>query len=423
MIKNLDERYYRVVVVHEKVHDIAVRLIDFGNSLLVPRRQIFAPIASLTHFWQPPFGIRGAAPELLPSRADLAHTLIGSTVRVLIGPLLTDGIYTVQLVDCPANKKVLDGLRAKLNESIPEGIFFFKVDFRIYFLNIRFFISISVQQAAASVDDKHIPDTTAPKSISPSSLESFEASGSQKVVPVLTDASAPVVESTLSSNGLQASNGKRSPTPKQELPRYQHPNAVNGGAGRAKEANWRNGNGAMSEVIREPRGPPTPGDGTRQQGFQRGALADTDGQERSKLQLAAPPIRKSPQEPTIPTALIRKSPQELATPSLLPGDRGLIAPPPSPAITSSPSAFVSLSSLPVVRAPKPQPPLPQKHLKYLPQPLLDNSTQKLEVVTVINPSDFYCILSDAFEPLDAMMAKLTDAYSSKNSIFFFFLIT
>ena len=294
------------------------------------------------------------------------------------------------------------------------------VGFKSYFLIITYYY-ISVGQSAAQVDDtnKLIPDKTTTTSNSP--LESVVPI---QDVPVAPRASAPVVKSTASDQVHQAINGKsRSPT-KQELPRYQHPNAVNGGVGRAKEGNWRNSNGTMSEVIREPRGPPTPVDGARQQGFQRGASADTDGQERSTLQLAAPLIRKSPQEPNIPSSPIKKSPPELVTLQVpLQVDRGLIAPPPSPAVASSSSVFVSLPSLAAVRAPKPQPPLPQKHLTFLPQPPLDNLSRTVDVLAAKNPGDFYCTLCDAFDPMTAMMEKLTDAYSSKNANILFYLLS
>ena len=93
-----------------------MRLIDFGNALVIPKCKIFAAIASLTHYWQQPFGIRFVAPELLPCRADHSVMFIDATVQIRIGPLLADGIYTVQLVDNATNNNLVGRWRSQMKE-------------------------------------------------------------------------------------------------------------------------------------------------------------------------------------------------------------------------------------------------------------------------------------------------------------------
>ena len=48
---------------------------------------------------------------------------------------------------------------------------------------------------------------------------------------------------------------------------------------------------------------------------------------------------------------------------------------------------------------------------YPPQAVLANVTKGVEVVYVDNPMDFYCQLTEAIEPLDALMAQLSNEYA------------
>ena len=50
-------------------------------------------------------------------------------------------------------------------------------------------------------------------------------------------------------------------------------------------------------------------------------------------------------------------------------------------------------------------------LAYPPQAVLANVTKGVEVVYVDNPMDFYCQLTEAIEPLDTMMARLSKEYA------------
>jgi hypothetical protein len=50
-------------------------------------------------------------------------------------------------------------------------------------------------------------------------------------------------------------------------------------------------------------------------------------------------------------------------------------------------------------------------LAYPPQPVLANVTKGVEVVYVDNPMDFYCQLTEAIDPLDTMMAQLSQEYA------------
>ena len=110
-----DGLFYRVHVTQELPNsDVEVTFIDYGNSEIVPRNEIFAPIAELKSFLQQPFGIRCSSPDLFSSRPEISKALIGKTIRVEIGPMITDDIYTVYLADNKDKKDVLETLlRAK----------------------------------------------------------------------------------------------------------------------------------------------------------------------------------------------------------------------------------------------------------------------------------------------------------------------
>ena len=110
-----DGLFYRVHVTQELPNsDVEVTFIDYGNSEIVPRTEIFAPIAELKSFLQQPFGIRCSSPDLYSSRPEISKALIGKTIRVEVGPMITDDIYTVYLADNKDKKDVLETLlRAK----------------------------------------------------------------------------------------------------------------------------------------------------------------------------------------------------------------------------------------------------------------------------------------------------------------------
>ena len=204
-------------------------------------------------------------------------------------------------------------------------------------------------------------------------------------------------------------------SPKAELPRYVHPNAnANGGTSRSNEPNWRSGNGQLSEVIREPRGPPTPVNGTPQ-GFQRGAPTElVRQQERSKQQ--PPPlatsILKILQEPVAPppTPTIQGSQEQFFTPnaSLVSAISPLASAVSSPAVVSFQPVVVQ--PIPVPLSPQP----PQKELKYPTQTALDNSIQTVAVAYSSNQSELYCQLVEFFDPLDNMMEKMSVVYAGNN---------
>lgn len=52
-------------------------------------------------------------------------------------------------------------------------------------------------------------------------------------------------------------------------------------------------------------------------------------------------------------------------------------------------------------------------LFYPAQPRLEGAVKELEVVFVENPNSFYCQLTEATPPLDALMTDLDTAYSGK----------
>ena len=112
MVKWSDESFYRVFISKEFAHNIEVTFVDYGNTITVPRNQIFAPIAGLKQLVQQPFGIRCSSPDLLLSRPELvSKIMIGKTLRVTIGPLIPDHIYTVYLAKGELEKDILKSLK------------------------------------------------------------------------------------------------------------------------------------------------------------------------------------------------------------------------------------------------------------------------------------------------------------------------
>jgi len=125
VVEYSDGLFYRVYITRELSNDdVEVTFVDFGNTEIVARNDVFAPIAELRRFLQQPFGIRCSSPELLPSRPELSKSLIGKTIQVAIGPVITDNIYTVYLVENEAKKDIV-GTLLDLKGTKFEKLFFF----------------------------------------------------------------------------------------------------------------------------------------------------------------------------------------------------------------------------------------------------------------------------------------------------------
>ena len=135
VVRYNDGMFYRVYISQELSSGIEVVFVDFGNSLIVSRNEIYAPVPGLREFVQPPFGIRCSSPELLLSRPELSKILVGETIQVEIGPMIMDDIYTVYLVENEAKKKILKSLQllssstGKSNELLLERETFFHYSF------------------------------------------------------------------------------------------------------------------------------------------------------------------------------------------------------------------------------------------------------------------------------------------------------
>ncbi len=101
-----DKKFYRICVTKELVNDAEVRFIDYGNSLLIPRCKIFAPLEGLTCFRNPPYGIHckieGGVMQSIPNWRTL---LFEKQIKVKIGSLV-DGIYSVTLTDDSCNNDI-----------------------------------------------------------------------------------------------------------------------------------------------------------------------------------------------------------------------------------------------------------------------------------------------------------------------------
>jgi hypothetical protein len=114
VVEYSDGLFYGVYITGELSNgDVEVTFVDFGNTEIVARNDVFAPIAELKEFLQQPFGIRCSSPDLLLSRPELSNSLIGKTIRVAIGPMITDNVYAVHLVESEAKKDIVGTLDPK----------------------------------------------------------------------------------------------------------------------------------------------------------------------------------------------------------------------------------------------------------------------------------------------------------------------
>ncbi len=109
-----DNRFYRVRIAKEMVHDSEIFFVDYGNSLRVPRCKILAPLDSLSQFEHPPFGIRcRLVDDVTLSVAKWNAAIQDKSIRVKIGKCV-DGIYSVSFTEHPCNKDIAKILETKV---------------------------------------------------------------------------------------------------------------------------------------------------------------------------------------------------------------------------------------------------------------------------------------------------------------------
>jgi len=119
-----DSRYYRVTVKEEQANDIVVLFVDFGNLLVVPRCEVYAPVNALKQFTQPAFGIkcRIDLPECHELNDKLwTNIMKNRTVHVKIGSCNGD-FHEIVFTESTSNKTVIQILEEikKIRES-PKG--------------------------------------------------------------------------------------------------------------------------------------------------------------------------------------------------------------------------------------------------------------------------------------------------------------
>ena len=107
-----DNLYYRVSIKEELASDIVVLFVDFGNILVVPRCEVYAPVNTLQQFSQPAFGIQCQIdmPESRQMTNEMwSEVMIERSVHVQIGSCDGD-IYKVSFTESASNKPVIEAL-------------------------------------------------------------------------------------------------------------------------------------------------------------------------------------------------------------------------------------------------------------------------------------------------------------------------
>ena len=109
---SVDNQYYRVVIREEYTNEVVVWFLDYGNVLVVPKRDILAPSPRLTHFNQQAFGIFCQLhPPVSASVTDAQWTYLLMDQSIIVEITgCQNHVYTVKLTEDPDNKKILEVL-------------------------------------------------------------------------------------------------------------------------------------------------------------------------------------------------------------------------------------------------------------------------------------------------------------------------
>lgn len=77
---------------------VAVDFIDYGNSIRVPRRELWAPVKGLKLFCQPPFGIQCLVAGVNITADQWEKSLAEKSIVVKLKPGI-DGVYPAILAN------------------------------------------------------------------------------------------------------------------------------------------------------------------------------------------------------------------------------------------------------------------------------------------------------------------------------------
>lgn len=121
-----DERYYRIRIRKEFVNEAEILFVDYGNTTLVPRRDVLAPVGVLAQFLaQPTFGIhcvlKDSSAIRVLNKIEWENLVLDKTICIKIEERNCDGIYSVALTDDPINKAVAAVLGAKQENDTSTG--------------------------------------------------------------------------------------------------------------------------------------------------------------------------------------------------------------------------------------------------------------------------------------------------------------
>ena len=96
-------------------------LVDYGNVVQVMRREVWAPVAAMKQFTQPPFGILCRMENISHvSLPQWQRALLDKPVKVIIGSCSPDGrVHTVHLPDCLVNASIINILESNGKEVYP----------------------------------------------------------------------------------------------------------------------------------------------------------------------------------------------------------------------------------------------------------------------------------------------------------------
>lgn len=122
VIKRVEEnRYYRVRIDQEISNDVQVSLIDYGSQIVVPRRDILAPIETLSkRFVQPAFGINCALLDvpITMDKISWDKALLDKSVQVKIEKPSKEGVYCVRFTDDAVNQEIRCLFQQKRTEGV-----------------------------------------------------------------------------------------------------------------------------------------------------------------------------------------------------------------------------------------------------------------------------------------------------------------
>ena len=117
-------QYYRCRILKETGTSAEIQLIDLGDVITVPRRDIFASAASSRLFTQPAFGINCVlSPEGTADlkKEDWDAVLLEKSFEVKINRKNPDDTYTVAFTNNAYNQQVLGSLKIPFAMENPSG--------------------------------------------------------------------------------------------------------------------------------------------------------------------------------------------------------------------------------------------------------------------------------------------------------------